>query len=191
MTLRALVVDAYHPEDPDRSVVDAAVAILDRAGHRIRRVDLVAEGFTPVMSAAERRAYHDEGANVLEAEVAESTEAVAWADAMLFCYPTRAFTVPAVLKAWFERVLLPGVAFGFDSRGRVAPGLTHIRRLGVVTSTPHGRRRTVRARDGGRRTIMWTIRLSCAKTCLRTFVSLPTGASAADHGPALRRLRRW
>ncbi len=187
--MRVLFIDAYHPDDPDRSNAEVAAAVLTDGGHELRRIDLVAERFTPYLSAAERRVYHDEGANILSDEVQRSTDGVRWAEAIIFCYPSRAFMVPSELKAWFERVLLPGVTFTFDDKGRVERGMTHVRRLGVVTSTPHGRWATARARDGGRRSIMWTLRLSCAKTCRRTFVVVRPGRDA--EATIRKRLRRW
>lgn len=187
--MRVLLVDAYPPTDPDRVNAETAVRALTDGGHEIRRVDVVADGFTPYLSAAERRVYHDEGENVLADEVRESTEAVRWAEAMVFCYPTTAFTVPAPLKAWFERVLLPGIAFGFDAKGKVVPALTNIRRLGVVTSTPHDRWTTARRHDGGRRSVMWNLRLSCGWMCRRTFVSVRAGSDG--QGRIRRRLGRW
>jgi putative NADPH-quinone reductase len=187
--MRVLFIDAFAPDDPDRRSADTAAELLAAAGHEIRRVDVVADGFVPYMSAAERSVYHEEGANILAEEVRYSADGVMWAEALLFCYPTRAFMVPAELKAWFERVLLPGVTFGFNARGKVVAGMTNIRRLGVVTSTPHGRWATARARDRGRRSIMWTLRLSCARTCRRTFISVRAGRDAES--TIRRRLRRW
>lgn len=187
--MRVLFIDSYAPDDPDRRSAEVAAVALGEAGHEIRRVDLIEDGFTPYLTEAERRVYHDEDENILAAEVRFSTEAVQWADALMFCYPTVAFTVPAPVKGWFERVLLPGVSFGFDAKGKVVPKMTHIRRLGVVTSTPHDRLTTARRRDGGRRSVMWNLRLSCGWACRRTFVSVPAGT---DREARIRRkLRRW
>ena len=114
------------------------------------------------------------------------------AEALVFCYPTVLFTVPASLKAWMERVMVPGVAFVFDENNKVRPGLTGVRRLAVVTSTPHHPRRVRKARDLGRRTVMRTLRLNCHALCRRTFVSLPTGLSAEARRKELdRQLAGW
>ena len=115
--------------------------------------------------------------------------AIRTADALLFCYPTTAFTVPACVKAFLDRVLLPGVAFGFDEKGRVKGAMTNVRRLGVVTRRPHGRLATMRARDGGRRTILRTLRLNCHRFCRRTFVAVRGEDPATE--AVRRRLRRW
>ncbi len=188
MTMRVLVVDSFDPDGPGAHTADAAVEVLAEAGHDVRRISLVTDEFTPFMSTAERLVYHDEGSNILTDEVRRSVEALAWAEGLLFAYPTVCFNPPARLKAWMDRVLLPGVAFGFDDAGRVAPGLTHIRRLGVVTSGPHGRIATARARDGGRRMIMRALRMNCAKTCRRTFVSV---GGPGEHKALSRKLSRW
>ncbi len=189
MTRRVLLVDGFDPDDVDAALADSAVSVLSKSGHEIRRISLVAEQFTPFMSVDERRCYHDEGSNIISDEVRRSVDAVAWADAMLFAYPTVCFNPPARVKAWLDRVLLPGVAFGFDDAGRVAPGLTHIRRLGVITTSSHSRIATARARDGGRRMIMRALRMNCAKTCRRSFVSVAAGS--ANSGSISRRIGRW
>ena len=182
------MIDAYRPDDPDRIAVDEAVATLSGTGHEVTRVELVTEAFAPAMSGAERDAYHDDE-NIVSEEVRRSANLVAEADALLFCYPTTTFTIPQILKAWLERVLLPGVAFVFDSAGRVSPGMTHIKRIGVVTTRPHGRLAMARARDGGRATILRALRLNCARFCRRTFVGMPAGA--VDRSLIDRRLSRW
>ncbi len=56
------------------------------------------------------------------------------AEALVFVYPTWWSTLPAILKGWLERVMVPGVGFRFNDAGRVAPGLAHVRRLfGIST----------------------------------------------------------
>ena len=187
--VRVLLIDAYDEDDPDRGVVAVATTTLRAAGHDVDHHCLQAQRFAMVMTEAERAAYHEDEP-LIALETRAAADAVAAADALLFCYPTTTFTVPAPLKGWLERVLVPGVAFVFDAKGRVAPGMTNVRRLGVITTTPHGWRATRRARDQGRRTILWTLRLSCHRLCRRTFVSLPVGGTG--HDARIRRaLRRW
>lgn len=188
---RVLVLEAFEAADPDRAVVDVAVETLQAAGHAVKKLSLAAE-FGGFMSEAERAAYHGDEPLVADDTIAAAAE-IAKADAMLFCYPTTTFTVPATMKAWLERVLVPGVAFVFDSSGRVRPGMTNIKRLGVITTTPHARSVTRRARDGGRRTVLWTLRLSCGRRCRRSFVSIPMGSAdtASTTVDIERALNRW
>ena len=186
--MRVLLLDGYDPADTDHRVVAEAVEELEAGRHE---VDLLAvHGFEAVMSAAERTAYHSEQP-VVSDDVRDSAERLKAADALLFCYPTVAFNVPASLKGWLERVMVPGVAFVFDDKHRVRPGMQNIRRIGAVTTSPHGRLARMRARDAGKRTTARTLRLSAHKRCRTTFVSVP--APADDEGIARirRALRRW
>lgn len=188
--MRVLLIDAYPTDDPDRTVADVAAETLTARGHRVDHLRLVDEGFEPFMSEAERAAYHTDEPLVAE-DARDSAERVGRADALLFCYPTTTHTVPALLKGWLERVLVLGVAFEFDDAGRIVPAMTHVRRIGVVTTSPHGWIDTRRHRDLGRRTILWTLRLNCHRLCRRSFVAVPKGGGADGRAKVARTLRRW
>lgn len=183
--MRVLLIDGYPSGDPNGAVVATAMRTLEACEHEVERLSV--DGWAP-MSAAERAAYHEDEPLVTD-EARVSAAAVRSADALLFCYPTMTFTVPASVKAWLERVLVPGVAFVFDAKGRVRPGMTNVRRLGAITTTPHSSAKTRRVRDAGRRTILWTLRLSCHKRCRRTFVAIPT--DSPDHTKITTTLKRW
>ncbi|MXZ96998.1 MAG: NAD(P)H-dependent oxidoreductase [Acidimicrobiaceae bacterium] len=186
--VRVLLLDGYDPADPDRRTVDEAVEEL-HAGHH--EVDLLRlHDFNPVMSPAERVAYHSDQP-VISDDVRDSADRLKLAEALLFCYPTLAFNVPATTKGWLERVLVPGVAFVFDDRHRVRPGMQNIRRIGAITTSPHGRLRRLRSRDAGKRTTARTLRLSAHKRCRTTFVSVPTPADDKGIAKIRKALRRW
>ena len=53
---------------------------------------------------------------------------------MLLVYPTWWFGPPAMLKGWFDRIWVPGVAFRLGGPSVLRPLLTNIRRIGVVTT---------------------------------------------------------
>ena len=48
---------------------------------------------------------------------------------MVFVYPTWWSGLPAILKGWLDRVMVPGVGFRFDEQGKVKPGLHQVRRI--------------------------------------------------------------
>jgi len=186
--MRVLLLDAYRVDDPDRVVVDEAVATLTAGGHEVIHRALVGGPFESFLSQAEREAYHSD-TPLVTIETRDEAAVLAGVDALLFCYPTSLFTVPAVLKSWLERVLVPGVAFVFDARNRVRPGMGNVRRLGSITTTGHSAAATRRARDAGRRTTTWNIRMSCHRFCRRSVVSLETGAP--DRVAVRKVLARW
>ena len=186
--MRVLLLDGYDPSDDDRRVVVEAIDELHTGHHE---VDLLAvHDFNAVMSAAERTAYHTEQP-VISEDVRDSAERLQAAEALLFCYPTVAFNVPATLKGWLERVMVPGVAFVFDDQHRVRPGMQNIRRIGAVTTSSHSRLARFRARDAGKRTTARTLRLSAHKRCRTTFVSVPTPADDDGVARIRKALRRW
>ncbi len=183
MVMRVLVIDGFEDGDP---VVDAAIGTLRARGHEVDVLALARPPFPLAMSEAEHRAYPDEGENLLAPETREAAALVRSADALLFCCPTVAHSLPARVKGFLDRVFVTGVAFTFDD-DRFVPKLRHIRRIGLVTRHPHGRVGRARARDGARRTILRTIRLHCAWTCRRTHVVLRPDDDVDSVSDALRR----
>ena len=128
-----LVVAGYEPGDEyGRRLVAAAASGLGR-GRDARVLDLPALGFTPRMSAEERRAYHG-GHPIVDPMVAEHAGLVRAASALVFVFPTRWWQPPPILKAWLERVLVPGVGFVLDHKHKVRPAMQHVRAIAGVTT---------------------------------------------------------
>ena len=189
--MRVLVVDAYQANSVHGGLGGKVMQLLVSKGHVVEYLSLDREEFAGFMTAAERSAYESDEPLIAE-ETKHSAALVRQADALLFVYPTTMFSVPPRLKSWLERVMVMGVAFILDDNQRVRPGLKHVRRLGVVTTTPHTARATLAARDLGRRTFMRTLRLNCHPLCKRSFVRLHHQAPAGRIDDQLARsLRRW
>jgi NAD(P)H dehydrogenase (quinone) len=143
------------------------------------------------MSRAERDAYHGE-TPIISALTRRYADAVKQAEALVFVYPTWWSSVPAILKGWLEKVMVPGVSFVFDEQHRVRRGLTGVTRI-VGISTYAAPRSTVRLiNDNGRRTVVRALRLC---TGLRTrarwlaLYHLPR-TNEADRAAFLRRVER-
>jgi putative NADPH-quinone reductase len=120
------------PESFHAAIRVEALAGLREAGHEIDLLDLYAERFDPVLSEEGRRHYHDEPTNQigLEAIVARLKRA----EAIVLQFPTWCFGPPAMLKGFFDRVFMPGVAFDLSDPAHVRPLLGNIRKIaGVVT----------------------------------------------------------
>ena len=124
-------------------------------------IDLYAEHFRAAMSLDERRAY-DTDRPVLDPQVGDHAERLQRADLLVFVYPTWWSGLPAILKGWLERVLVPGIGFSFDERsGKVRPGLRQVRQIvGISTyGSPHTYVRLVN--DNGRRILTRGLRMAC------------------------------
>ena len=108
--MQALVVYCHpNPQSFTAAVRDTVIARLEAAGAEVRLFDLYAQGFDPRLTAVDFDAYEDEASNCtgIEDEVA----ALRWCDTLIFVYPTWWYGLPAMLKGWLDRVLVPGVAF--------------------------------------------------------------------------------
>jgi len=137
--MRILVLFAHPLDDSFNAALHRTiVTALRESGHEVDDCDLYAEGFNPVMSAEERRHYHDETRN--RSPVAGYVERLLAAEALILSHPTWCFGLPAILKGWFDRVLMPGVSFTLEN-GKARPALTHIKHLGSVVT--YGRPRTM------------------------------------------------
>ena len=129
---RALVVFAHPvPESLNAAAHRVVVDTLSARGWEVDDCDLYAEGFDPVLSAEERRGYHDTATNT--APVQGYVDRLRAAEAAVFVFPVWNFGYPAILKGFFDRVFLPGVVFHL-SEGRLTPCLDNIRKLAAVTS---------------------------------------------------------
>lgn len=132
--MRLLVIHAHPvPESFNSALCRTVVDTARDAGHEVRLLDLYAEGFDPVMSAGERRTYHDDGPP--EPVIAAHIAHLRWAEGLVFVYPTWWYSQPAMLKGWMDRVWRPGVTFTVPTREQpMRPALTNVRLIGVVTT---------------------------------------------------------
>jgi putative NADPH-quinone reductase len=138
----------------------AIVETLERGGHEVIATDLYRDDFDPRLSAAERGSYY---APVYDAAaVAGYADMLRRVDGIVFCFPHWWFSLPAILKGYFDRVG-PGIAFTHDlAGGRIKPLLTNIKLFGVVTSygSPWWLVRFY-AGDPGRKTLMRALKPMC------------------------------
>jgi NAD(P)H dehydrogenase (quinone) len=131
--MRVLVIYSHPVETSYNSALhQEVVRNLRAAGHEVDDCDLYAEDFNPVLSRAERLGYHAVPSNRLP--VQRYVDRLLWAESLVFCFPTWCFGMPAILKGFFDRVLMPGVAFDISDPHNVKPALTHIKRISAVVT---------------------------------------------------------
>lgn len=191
--MRALVVYCHPREGSFTSAIrDIVLERLDAAGAEVRLIDLYRDGFDPILSAHEHEVYLDETQNRkgLERHVA----AVQWCDTLIFVYPTWWYGLPAMLKGWLDRALLPGVAFLMPAAEgeTIRPGLTQITRLGVFTTCGASWWLTRFVGAPGRRTLLRGVRAICARRCRTAFAAhyLMDSSSEASRARHLRKVRK-
>ena len=170
--MRALVVYCHpQPTSFNAAVKDLVIGKLTQAGAEIRLTDLYARGFQPALSGPEWQGYLDCPSN--RTGVADDVADLRWCDTVIFVYPTWWYGLPAVLKGWLDRVLLPDVAFLMPdaSHKTIRPGLRHIRRLGVFTTCGASWWLTQVIGAPGRRTLMRGVGFLCARSRRSAFAA--------------------
>ncbi|WP_208349614.1 NAD(P)H-dependent oxidoreductase [Pseudaestuariivita rosea] len=148
---RALVLYAHPcPESFSSALHKTVVESLQNRGWDVDDCDLNAEGFSPLLTEAERRAYHQEEVNI--EPVRAYVDRLRQAQALIMVFPVWNFGYPAILKGFLDRVFLPGVSFKLVD-GHVKPNLTHIRKLAAVTTYGGTRMRAIMAGDPPRKCV--------------------------------------
>ena len=116
-----------HPEPRSfcSALMHTARDELSALGHTVTVADLYAEGFDPVLSAADftdrldpaflrpmQEQDHAVAGGTLREDVARQVERLRAADLVVLTASMWWFSVPAMLKGWFDRVLVKGYAYG-------------------------------------------------------------------------------
>lgn len=154
--MRALVLFAHPCDDSYCAALHARVVdTLTARGWQVDDCDLYAEGFQPVLTAAERRGYHDVAANT--GPVAGYVDRLRAANALVMVFPVWNYGFPAILKGFIDRVYLPGVAFALRD-GRVVPTLDNLKRIAAVTTYGGTWWRSTLAGDPPRKVMMRQMR---------------------------------
>ncbi len=188
-----VVVVLAHPNSDSfcHALAERACAGLRTAGHEVHLLDLYALGFRAAMSPADHAAYHsDEPA--IDPMVVEHIALVRHAQALVFVYPTWWSSTPAMLKGWLERVMVPGVAFVFNGKGKVRPGLTNVRRIVGISTYGSPRAYVKFVNDNGRRMITRALRLNTGLRTRRSWLALYAidTATAAQREAFLAKVER-
>lgn len=146
-----------HPDQSslNASLRDEGFAALAEAGHEYQVSDLYAMGWKPILDrddfADDREAdmgigrasgyAYERGA--LSQDIVGEHQKLAWADAVVFQFPLWWYSPPAILKGWFDRVLVKGYAYGVTDPDH--PGRTLRYGEGVLA----GKRALVLTTSGG------------------------------------------
>jgi len=171
--MRALIVYC-HPKAEgsfNAAVRDVVEGKLLAAGAEVRISDLYARAFQPVLTPEDWARYLDGPA--VQETVASDVADIRWCDALIFVYPTWWYGLPAILKGWLDRVLLPDVAFLMPDavNKTIRPGLQHISRLGVFTTCGASWLLTTFIGAPGRRTLTQGVGLLCARRKTSVFAA--------------------
>ena len=159
--------------------LDRTVSGLEASGHGVRILDLYADDFQPALSLQERVTYKEPIET--KTEIVGYVTDLRWATGLVFVYPTWFGAQPAMLKGWFDRVWVEGVAYRLPTKpGLLIPALRNIRSLTVVTT--HGSGKFMNALQGepGKRVALRGLRSLCARLCRTRWIAFYGNDRAND-----------
>lgn len=145
--MKVLIVYAHsQPASFNGALLRTAVQTLEQEGHAVRVSDLYAMGFNPVASDADFKERRFEGHLQYDREqkhalaqrsfsddIAAEIEKVQWCDLLILQFPLWWYSVPAIMKGWFDRVFVNGLMYG--QFGRFDKGGMRGKRAMVSTTT--------------------------------------------------------
>lgn len=102
-------------------------------GYQVSVKDLYKENFNPVLTKAERASYYEKefDSSELKADIDQLRET----ELLVLIFPTWWFSLPAILKGWFDRVWAPGYAYNHASDlGAITPCLENLKEVYVITT---------------------------------------------------------
>jgi putative NADPH-quinone reductase len=170
--MKVLVVYA-HP-DPSSyvgSLRNLVCNIALGAEHELREHDLYEENFSSSLSANEWSLHYSPPE--AKPHLLGHFNDLKWCDTLVFVYPTWWGGQPAIMKAWFDRVLAHGVAWNLpDGAKRIRPQLQNVKRIIAVTT--HGSSKWVNTLEGepGKRIITRSLRVLCSWRASVTWLAI-------------------
>lgn len=99
----------------NKAILDRAVAALERRGDDVTVIDLYADGFDPVMSR-EDLALYGQGKSA-DPMVDKYNAILDKTEALVFLFPIWWYDMPAILRGFFDKVMLSGSAYTEDAAG--------------------------------------------------------------------------
>lgn len=100
-------------------------------GHIVEELDLIKDGFNPVMEAEDLKLWGQ--GKTRDPLVGKYQEKIMDSDIMIFPFPIWWGTMPAVLKGFCDKVLLPGWAYNYGEKGNMIGALNGKKAIVVTT----------------------------------------------------------
>jgi len=171
--MKVLVVHAHpNPDSFSHAIIDRVVSALANREHSVSVIDLYGLDYSPALTRAELAAYPT-STPAIDPLVIEHTRLIQECSTIVFVYPTWWSSMPAILKGWIDRTMLPGVAFSVDPQTlKLQPRLANVRRLIGITTFGGPRLVSLVVRDNGSKIVTRSLRAVCHRRCRTTWLRM-------------------
>lgn len=185
-----LVLADPHGDSFIADLADTASAAFSSAEWKVDVIDLA--DYAPAMTIEDRRAYHTDNP-IVDPIVRDHADKVLAAEALVFVYPVVWGTLPSLLKGWFDRTMVVGVALKLV-RGKVRRNLTKIRKVAALACDNSESHLPGTFHDGGKRLMKRTLTIITHRRCksvyLRHHAAKAPGGAAAFKEKAAQSLQK-
>lgn len=115
------------------AILKAITKGLNGANHEVDLMHLDKDGFNPVMSKADLKAFVEH--KPIDPQVIDYNERLKKADHLIFVFPIWWDLMPAMTKGFIDRVLAPGVVYDHHPRGfGLVPLLKNMKSVTIITT---------------------------------------------------------
>ena len=132
--MRAVII-FNHPYEGSycNAILDAIAKGLRRGRHDVDIIHLDKDGFDPVMTASDLRAFKEK--QPVDPKVIEYKQRLDQADQLIFIFPIWWELMPALTKGFIDRVIFPGVAYDYTRGGYgMKPLFRNVKGVTVITT---------------------------------------------------------
>lgn len=123
-----------HPYEKsfNHAILETLKSAIAARGEQTEVIDLYADGFDPVYHP-EELALFKEG-KYLDPLIERYQKILKGADRVIFIFPVWWSDMPAILKGFFDKTMLPGFGYSIID-GKWTPGLTNVKQTLVITTS--------------------------------------------------------
>ncbi|MFG4003328.1 NAD(P)H-dependent oxidoreductase [Flavobacterium aquidurense] len=115
------------------AILNAVIKGLKKANHEIDLIHLDNDGFNPIMSEADLKAFVEH--KPIDPQVIDYSERLKTAGHLIFIFPIWWDLMPATTKGFVDRVLSPGIVYDHHPRGfGLVPLLKNLKGVTIITT---------------------------------------------------------
>lgn len=114
------------------AILNAVTTGLSKGQHEVDLIHLDKDGFNPVMTAADLKAFRDR--KPVDSQVIEYKKRLDKVDHLVFIFPIWWELMPALTKGFIDKVIFPGVAYDYTPKGWMKPLFTNVKSVTIITT---------------------------------------------------------